>query len=295
VATAQAPPPSITLSPSTARGVAEGQQRVGPFSIRNGTGRDYDLRIFPVLLGQQRDGGLFVRQDARSRRRARALMKPTSRRARFPRGAAAGASALVRRIPRAHSLYGGLLFEATPRRRSDARPEQIVALLRLNARILLDPAPAFRRVRFTSESIRADQAGDRHLALRVPVRNRGNAFVAAGGRLSVGDASGRTVSRVPVSRVEVLPGAVVELRGDLARPLPAGRYTLAASLRAGSQRFHASGAMRLVGVNEVAARAARIDVFDPPHAYRGDTARLEASFRNTGNVPFRPPAPPPRR
>ena len=93
-----------------------GNQRIGPFSIRNDTGRDYDLRAFPVLLGQKRDGGLFVRLDGAARRRARALMDPSDTHFDFPRGATAGASALVQRVPRQHSLYGGLLFEATPRR-----------------------------------------------------------------------------------------------------------------------------------------------------------------------------------
>ena len=289
-ARAQAPPlQSLTLSPAAAEGVAEEPQSVGPFAIRNGGGRAYDVRMLPVLLGQRRDGGLFVRLDAASRRRARALIAPSSEGAALPPGASVSADALVRDIPAQRSLYGGLLFQATPKGRRAPR-EQIVPVLGLNARILLDPPQRLRRVRFTSEPIRAEQAGERRLAVRVPVVNRGNAFVSAGGRLTVRDARGSTVLSTPVNPVEVLPGATVELTSTLTRPLGPGAYSLGASLESGGRRFTASGSMRLLRVNEVAAASARLVSFSPPQAYRGDAAPLEATFRNRGNIPFAPRA-----
>jgi hypothetical protein len=48
--------------------------------------------------------------------------------------------------------------------------------------------------------------------------------------------------------------------------------------------------MRLVGVNEVVYRDARLLTFPPPDAHRGRETTVEATFRNTGNVPFAPRA-----
>lgn len=285
-----AEPPSLTVSPALAEGIAHAGVRAGPFGIRNFTRQDYDLRVFPVLLGQARDGGLFVRLDRESLATARSLMSVTRRAARFPPGASVAASALVRRIPAGHSLYAGVLFQATPRfRRGRVRP-QIRAVLRLDARLLLNPPARLRRVRFVAGPLRAEQAGARRLALRVPVRNAGNAFSTISGRVNVVDAGGRVVTQVALRGIRVLPGATVELVHILHRPLPAGPYRLSASLRVGRRRERALGAMRLVGVSEVLARAARLIEFTPPQAYKGHRATVAARFRNTGNIAFAPRA-----
>src|SRR4051812_39062700 len=91
-------PPSVTLSPAIAEGTARSGVRVGPFGIRNGTTQAYDLRMFPVLLGQARDGGLFVRLDPASRARAQDLMESTRSRAGFAPGARLAAGARIRRV-----------------------------------------------------------------------------------------------------------------------------------------------------------------------------------------------------
>jgi hypothetical protein len=289
-ASAQAPPPSVTLSPAIAEGTARAGIRVGPFGIRNGTPQAYDLRMVPVLLGQARDGGLFVRLDAASRAEARSLMEATRSRAGFAPGAQLAAGARVLRVPPRQGLYGGLLFEAAPRRAKNAAEPQIASVLRLNARVLLDPPVRQRRISFAAARVRAEQAGERRLALRVPVTNRGNTFAAIGGTVTVADASGREVARVPIRRIRVLPGATVELSRRLTTPLPAGDYRLTASLRSGSHRVEGRGDMRLVATSEVPTRSAKLVTFSPPRAYRGERADVRATFRNTGNVAFAPTA-----
>jgi hypothetical protein len=286
---AQPAPASVTLSPATAQGIARPDVEVGPFGFRNGTTQAFDLRLTPVLLGQARDGGLFVRLDRASRERARALMTTTRVRAGFAPGAQVAAAARVHGLRAGDGLYGGVLFEATPRR--EAGPaSQIRNVLRVNARVLLDPPPHLRRIDFAPGSLRAEQAGRRHVALRVPVTNHGNAFTRIAGRAVVRDALGSEVARVSLPGVRVLPGATVELAGRLGPSLAAGDYAVEADLRAGSRRIAGRGEMHLVGPGTVPTRRAALVAFSPGPTFRGERAELRATYRNTGNVAFAPEA-----
>lgn len=85
---------------------------------------------------------LRARGDAASRARAARLVAVPTRRFDFPRGAARSLLARIRRIPRSRSLYGGVLFQATPRGKQSG---QITNVLQLNASLLLDPPPAASR------------------------------------------------------------------------------------------------------------------------------------------------------
>ncbi|MCA1700468.1 MAG: hypothetical protein LC790_16840 [Actinobacteria bacterium] len=230
-AAAQAPHPSISLTPSQFPGVLSGGVRIGPISLTNGTTVPYRVRAFPVLLGQHRDGGLFVRDDAASRARAARLVAVQTRRFDFPRGAARSVLARIRRIPRSRSLYGGVLFQATPRGKQSG---QITNVLQLNASLLLDPPPALRRLSFEAdEGVRAEPAGRRRLQLLVPVKNRGNVYRGAAGELVVRDSSGAVVARAVLGRRRILPGATVELPATVRNLLPAGSYQLSATIRGG--------------------------------------------------------------
>src|SRR5436309_3276764 len=69
---------SVTLSPSYQRTIAKPRLRLGPFGVRNGTSDRYRVSALPDLLGQHRDGSLFVRLDAASLARARRLLSTSA-------------------------------------------------------------------------------------------------------------------------------------------------------------------------------------------------------------------------
>ncbi|HVE67941.1 MAG TPA: hypothetical protein VNB64_05105 [Solirubrobacteraceae bacterium] len=280
--------PSIHLTPARAAGIIERGQTIGPFTLSNGTDRFYRVNVFPVLLGQDRRGGLNVRDDPVSLRLAAARLAVQVRGFPFPPGGARSVFSQVRSAPPGRGFYGGILFRATPAR---VRGEQITNVLQINGRITLDPPVRQRRFAWRGGSLRAQQEGPRRLRLLVPVTNRGNTFALVSGVLRVRDPSGRVVVTRPLRRVRVLPDATVDLPTVLTRPvLPAGRYTMAATLRGGTAAAQASGRMDLFGPNEVRTELARIVKFDPARAYIGDETTVRADFRNTGNVKWKPRA-----
>ncbi len=287
-ASAQEAPHSIRLTPARAEGVIDRGQTIGPFTISNATDQGYRVQVFPVLLGQDRAGGLRIREDAASLRRARRRLAVQTRAFPFPPGGARSVFGQMRRAPRGAGFYGGILFRATPV--GPAR-QQIRNVLQINGRVMLDPPAAQRRVAWEGGEVRAQQDGTRRLRLVVPVTNRGNTFAAVDGVLNVRDASGRAVTTRRLPGLRVLPGATVELPVRMSRPqLPPGAYRLQALLRGAGARARATGAMRLFGVNEVRTELARLVAFSAPRAYIGEETEVRATFRNTGNVEWAPTA-----
>ena len=280
--------PSIRLTPARAEGVIERGQTIGPFTISNGTGEAYRMRVFPVLLGQDRAGGLNVREDRAARLDAASRLAVQVRAFPFGPGAARSVLARIRRAPRGQGFYGGMLFRATPVGR---RRQQITNVLQINARITLDPPARQRRIAWHGGAVRAQQDGTRRLRLLVPVTNRGNTFARVDGDVRVRDRAGRVVTARALSGLRILPGATVDLPTALSRPLlPAGAYTLEARLRGGGERTRATGRMELFGVNEVRTELAKLVEFPSPRAYIGDETEVKATFRNTGNVKWAPGA-----
>lgn len=203
----------------------------------------------------------------------------------FPPGSARSVLARVRRVPRSRGFYGGVLFQATP---TGKRRAQITNVLQLNASLLLDPPPGLRRLAFAAETVRAEPGSRRRLRVLVPVRNRGNFYGSAAGKLVVRDAAGVVVAGVVFQRRRILPGATVELPATVTKLLPAGSYRLSATVRGGPRPIGASGAMRLFGPNRLAVRAAKLVDVPAPTAYRGRALDLNAVYRNSGNVPYGP-------
>jgi hypothetical protein len=281
---AQALPPSIDLAPSIAAGIAQPDTRVGPFGIRNLTGQPYSLRVIPVLLGQTLGGSLVPKMDSISLATASSLITPSLHAAPFPAGASFAVGGDVPKVPSQNSLYGGLLFQSTPVNKQG----QIVTVLSLNGKVLLDPPLPLRRVLFTAQTVRAEQAGPNQLRVAVPITNRGNYFVDATGAVDVRDAAGRLLFAGRLSPIKVLPGATVELTAPVAAPLGPGNYSLSARLQAAGSHFGATSPMQLFGVNEVATENAQINSFAAPKAYKGETSDISVSYANTGNVPFTP-------
>ena len=135
---------------------------------------------------------------------------------------------------------------------------------------------------------RAEQDGPRRLRVFAAARNTGRAYGAVRGSLVIRDASRKLVARQRLAPERLLPGAAVELSAPLGAPLPAGKYTVEATLRAGGRRVRTRGALALFGLNRVATRRVRIARLEAEPAYTGQDGAITAQVRNTGNVPFRP-------
>jgi hypothetical protein len=281
---AQASQPVIDLAPSIAAGIAQPDTRVGPFGIRNLTGQPYSLRVIPVLLGQTLDGSVVAKTDSSSLSLASSLIMPSLHTAAFPAGASFAVSGDVPKLPSQSSLYGGLLFQSTPVNKRG----QIVTVLSLNGKVLLDPPLPLRRVQFTAQGARAQQVGPNRLKAVVPITNRGNYFVNATGAVDVRDSGGRLLFTGRLSPIKVLPGATVELTSPITARLGPGNYSLSARLQAADSHFGVTRPIQLFGVNQVATKNARIDAFPAPKAYKGETADLSVSYTDIGNVPFTP-------
>ncbi len=280
--------PSIHLQPARAEGVVANGQGVGPFTIANLTPDAYSMRVFPVLLGQSRDGGLFVRDDQASLALARRRLGAQVRGFPFGPGAARSVLGRVRHVPAGQGFYGGILFRANPSL-ATTRRQQLRSILQLNARLILNPRHAV--VRWSTGAVRAEQDGRRRLRLLVPVTNRGNTFAWVHALVRVRSATGRVLAMRPARPFRVLPGATVELPVRLSGPVFAtGRYRLSAAVRGGGRLLGAFGSMELFGPNEVRTERARLIDFPAPRAYIGDDTKVKASFLNTGNVPYAPPA-----
>ncbi|MFL5895564.1 MAG: helix-hairpin-helix domain-containing protein [Thermoleophilaceae bacterium] len=282
-------PPSITLRPSRAEGVLKGPLRVGPFGLINGTQISYGVTVFPIFLGQKRDGSLFVRDDPAALLRAKRYMRADLRRFPFPPGSSRTSPMLVRRVPRAHSLYGGLVFQARPKRTKAASP-QLSKVFRLTATVLLDPPQPRRHVRFAPELLRAEQAGARKLRVAVGVKNLGNYYTPARGVFRIRAPDGHIVLRQGLRSLRILPGATVDLDGIVTKLLPKGDYSLDAVISGSGARATTHATMRLLGPSTVAFRDATLSAPKVPTAYLGQPVNFHADFLNTGNLRFAPRA-----
>jgi hypothetical protein len=275
---------SLTLSPAQVVGVAEPGTRVGPLALSNGTEEAYRVAVVPVLLRQSREGALQVRDDAASLAAARRLVRPAVRRFTLRPGDERSVTGRVRRAGGRRGVTGGLLFRAVPARRKAG----ITNILQLNGTLFLRPRHA--RTSIAALEGRAEQAGPGVLRLLTTVRNSGGTYAAVTGRIAVRDGSGRVVTRERIDGQTLIPGATVDLAATLRRRLPAGAYTVEATVGSGRVRRSVSSRMTLFGPGEVRTRNAKLVRVGTPEAVAGEPFAVEASFQNTGNVDYAPSA-----
>jgi hypothetical protein len=120
--------------------------------------------------------------------------------------------------------------------------------------------------------------------------NHGNILAPVSGHVLVRDAAGKRVDDLPVTPVEILPGATVDVAAQVRRLLQPGRYGLEAILHASGKTLRVRGAMRLFGVNEIRTENAVLSELQPVKAESGHPLKVIAAFRNTGNVRYAPTA-----
>jgi hypothetical protein len=286
--TAAAADSTVTLSPSRVEATAAKHLRAGPFGLRNTTSLTYRTTLHPVLLGQNRDGGIFVRADAPSARRAAELLDVYGAPQPLAPGQSLSSYVVLRRPARAGNFYGGVVFRNEPIGR--AQGSSVRQVLQLAASLYLRPPRRAWRVRpAAAGAIRGEQAAEHDLRLLAPVANRGNVDLPARGRLVVRDERGDRVAGAPLAIERVLPGATVDLAAKPPGTLPAGRYTTEATVRMGSRTVHLRGRFELFGPDELARRDGELTALDAK-AVTGKPFDAALRWRNTGNLPWRPAA-----
>jgi len=279
-------PPGLTLSPSRAEGVIVPGISVGPFGFSNSTSNAYKVTVLPVLLTQDRSGGVLVRDDQSSLARARRFLRPDVKSFKLRSGERRDVGGTVTQVPKDGSLYGGLLFHAEPK----GRQSQIIQTLQLNASILLSPPTTERRVAIGAGDVTADQKGNRPIRISVAVTNRGNTYLPADGSIRVVGPKGRSEGTVQLGGQRILPGATVDLSGTLTKRLPAATYNLEATATMAGKTGRASGKMILTAPGQLEFQDAALTDIPAPQAEKGKPVDFSATYRNTGNVDFTPQA-----
>jgi hypothetical protein len=287
VAPASAAPQSgsLTLTPSRAVGTARPDTRVGPFGIYNTTRFAFNTTASPVMLGQNRDGGIAPRTDAKSRALAAKLLEIGGRPLVLAPGGKADVGARLRHPTADHNFYGGVLVRNVPT--EAARRQSIQQAFALNASLLLRPPAALQRIVLRGEEIRTEQEAEGKLRFVTSIRNAGNTDVPLQGKIRIRpENGGEIVLRRRMSIPMILPGAVVDLvtrtEGIV---LPAGRYGITADVRAGARHVRTKSTFTLYGPNTVATRAGRLDDA-VAEAEPDKPGEVRARWVNRGNVPF---------
>jgi competence ComEA-like helix-hairpin-helix protein len=285
--TAQAIIPSLSLSPSRAEGIATAGQVVGPFGITNYTQTLYRVRVFPTFLVETRQGAISVDTSESVVRRARSYLTGHSRLVDLRTARHVTARTRVLRLTRDHNLYAGLVFEAVPAKPTPGTPLQQV--VRLGASLYLDPAPAVRHIKLRLEPPRAEQQG-RKLVLLVGVANAGNMLVSPRTKITVRDAGGRIRFTHDAPGLRILPRATVDFPVAVTTILPKGRYEMSATSIVAGRVYRSKGPLVLFGPNQVATHGGRFASAALATGYQGQPEHITITWRNTGNVPFRPGA-----
>lgn len=275
----------LTLAPSRVQTTASAGLALGPFSLRDDSDTDYRVKVFPVLIGQDRTGGIKVRDDASSLRKARRFLHFDNSGFSLTPGRVGSAGAVLRKVPADGGFFGGLLFEGHPKHRKGA---QVVEILRLSATLLLNPPADQQRVGVGAISVRADQPEGKGIKLLLATQNRSNAFLPADGSIEVSDDTGKVVARISLKKIGLIPGATVDLSGPLGTKLGAGVYDLRGKARIADKRDFVDGQMEISETGDLVFRNAGLTGLPTPAPTEGDDAEITGAFLNTGNIAFAP-------
>lgn len=281
---------TLTISPSEAEGIATPGTRTGPFEITNSTDTSYEMEVFPVLVGQNSDGALLVRQAPEDLRVAARSLRVIGDRS-FDLKAGDSRSVMAKLISAVPDggFYGGVLFQGTPPAESGGA--QVTQVLQLNARVYLEPPADAQRPQFELTDLRVEQNGSRRLQALLGFHNTGNTVLLPSAGLAVRDDDGDIRFKGRMDGLGVIPGASVDIPVDLGgRVLEAGSYRVEAKVRSEGRTRRIARPFELFGPNEVATEAAEVVGFDPPQAEEGAETEITVRYENTGNVDLTPRA-----
>lgn len=294
---------SFSISPAQRTVVAWPPVELSSTRVANTTETTLHVRAYPVLLSQVPSGAFTFDPAAAELARAERVLQAAPARFTLAPGATREVTLRWRSLPPgARAAAVGVVYQATPP--SDGAPVQTVERL-LGVDVLSLPGAHRRSGALTG--LHVDQQAPGVLRFTADVRNTGQAV--AGPRqleLSVRDRHGAQLVRGAVATDIVLPGATRDFSidvapagadgdaadgdaaADLARRLPAGRYTATVSLAYGSGRLRsASLPFALAGANALTAPHLLVGPITAQGTV-GASAQVTATLANTGTAAAHP-------
>ncbi|HEU0315778.1 MAG TPA: hypothetical protein VFR49_00525 [Solirubrobacteraceae bacterium] len=198
---------------------------IGSFKVANATGQPLRISVSARPWRQSADGSV-----APDQRRTLPEIHLGASSFTLADGASQDVSLALTAVPGTGSVYGSYDVIAAPTQ-APARHSAVTVEFRLVGSLRLDPVAP----QLAAAASKVVVSGTRsHGELFLAVRNTGNTIQPIGGSVRV---SGRSPALSSVLKpVAILPGATVNLAAlGLHGSLPAGSYTLAATLRAGGK------------------------------------------------------------
>jgi hypothetical protein len=276
---------SFSISPARRTVVARPPVELSSTTVANTTEAPLRVRVYPVLLAQAPSGAFtFDPSPAELARARRTLEAAPSSFALAPQ-AVRQVMLRWRSLPHgAHMAAAGVVYQATPA--PDGAPVQTVERL-LGVDVL--SLPGAHRSSGALTGLHVAQRAPGVLQFTAGVHNTGQA-VAAPRRLelSIRDRGGAVRVHRGIATDIVLPGATRDFTVELARRLPAGRYTADALMDYGSDRRRsATLPFTLAAPNALTAPHLQVG----PIAARGMVgagAQITATLANTGTAAAHP-------
>lgn len=144
--------------------------------------------------------------------------------------------------------------------------------------------PSATTVRGEFTRIQASQAPKRVLAITPRVENTGDrAWAPADANVVIRDATGTVVDRVPWFGDVVIPGAQRDFQVPVTKLLPAGHYTMQATMRFGARQT-ISGSFTLAGPNQLPTPTITVPYFNAGGAV-GTPAVVATRVASAGSAP----------
>jgi hypothetical protein len=254
-----------------------------PTDVFNTTNVPYSVKVFPVLLGQDITGAFTFQEIPRDLSGALDILTPTPSSFTLHPDESREVQLRWNYLPLGERVaYIGVVFQGTPQL-PGARAISIIArLLSVNFFRL----PGHYRIAGRFTALNATQFAVRVLRFLPRVKNVGDAIgTPQSGRLTIRDASYKSVFQVPWTGHVILPGVQSDFPVDVRQILPAGHYTVTASMDFGSRRGQAiSRSFTLIGPNELPSPNLAVDNFNAMGTI-GDPAHLSVRVASTGSAP----------
>lgn len=251
--------------------------------VRNTTDAALEVRVFPVLLGQQIDGAFTFSEAPRDLNAAAKILTPNVDAFTMEPGTSRNIGLRWNLLPvSARAAFLGVVFE------SKAKPapgQQVKTIQRL---LTVDFLRLPGRFRNTGEltRLRASQGPEKTLLFYPRVKNTGE-FVGSprNGKFRIRNAEGEIVFQTEWEGNVILPDHEREFAIEMRKVLPAGEYGAVATADFGSSRgLKIIERFTLVGPNQLPTGRVTIENFRGEGVLGGDS-RVTGVIKSVGTAP----------
>jgi hypothetical protein len=273
---------TFSITPARRYLVARPPVRLSPARVSNTTPAPLQVKVIPVLLGQQPSGAFSFGTTPATLAAARSLLSAEPTQFTLAPGASRGVSLHWRRlVPHARTANVGVIYQAVPVEAQQGRQMRIVEQL-LNVNLMR--LPGHYLVLGSLTGLHVSQAAPKVLAFTLGVHNEGQVFAKPSHMTISVYRSGRCVLRRSLVSDVVLPGVTREFVLNLTRTLPPGRYTAIGRARFGSSgRLVAQSSFALTGPNELPSSQLHVGRLIAGGEV-GGPADVSAAVSNTGTA-----------